>query len=246
MAGPNLTAWKRLNHQIITCERCPRLRSYCQEVAREKKAAFRDWEYWGLPVPNFGDPVARLVLVGLAPAAHGGNRTGRLFTGDRSGDWLYRALHKAGFANKPTSTNVNDGLKLTDCAITNPCHCAPPENKPTSDEIANCSEWFERTLAILPVQVIVALGQLAWQKVIKHASKMNWLPRDGLRPKFGHGREVPLTGNRMWLIGCFHPSPRNTFTGRLTEPMFDAVFARAKIRLADCASAACEISEEVC
>ena len=229
MTKSNLAAWNRLNRQIVACERCPRLRTYCQAVAIEKKAEFREWDYWGLPVPNFGDPAARLLIVGLAPAAHGGNRTGRVFTGDRSGDWLYRALHKAGFANQPTSTSLDDGLQLRDCAITNPCHCAPPGNKPTREEITNCSEWFERTLALVTVRVIVALGQTAWNKVIDHALAVDWL--EGPRPKFAHGAEVPLDKNHRWLIGCFHPSPRNTFTGRLTEPMFDAVFVRAKMQL---------------
>ncbi|WP_397571327.1 uracil-DNA glycosylase [Schlesneria sp. T3-172] len=224
-------AWAKLNNQIVGCERCPRLRTYCQEVAQQKRAAYRDWEYWGLPVPNFGDPSARLVIVGLAPAAHGGNRTGRVFTGDRSGDWLYRALHKAGFANQATATHRNDGLKLIDCAITNPCHCAPPDNKPTKDEIANCSEWIARTLTLLPVQVIVALGQTAWTNVIAQAITQRWLPPKGPRPKFGHGKEVPMLDDRGWIIGCFHPSPRNTFTGRLTEPMLDAVFTQARHRL---------------
>ena len=155
-----------------------------------------------------------------------------MFTGDRSGDWLYRALHKASFANQPTSTSIDDGLQLRDCAITNPCHCAPPGNKPTREEIANCSEWFERTLALLPVRVIVALGQTAWRRVVDYALAAEWLLRKSPRPKFAHGAEVPLDKNRRWLIGGFHPSPRNTFTGRLTEPMFDAVFAQAKIRLA--------------
>ncbi len=229
MRSSNRRAWNDLNQRIVACERCPRLRQYCQEVAQQKRAAYQDWDYWGLPVPNFGDPAARLVLVGLAPAAHGGNRTGRVFTGDRSGDWLYRALYKAGFANQPTSVSNDDGLELTDCAITNPCHCAPPENKPAREELANCSEWFARTFELLPVRVIVALGQTAWQKVTDHASTMGWLT--GRRPKFGHGVEAPLDEHRRLLIGCFHPSPRNTFTGRLTEPMLDAVFSRAKAQL---------------
>ncbi|WP_010585315.1 uracil-DNA glycosylase [Schlesneria paludicola] len=226
MSRSQIIAWDTLNRQIVGCTRCPRLRKYCQEVAQEKRAAFREWEYWGLPVPNFGDPFARLMIVGLAPAAHGGNRTGRLFTGDVSGDWLYRALFKAGFSNQPTSVSRDDGLELYDCAITNPCHCAPPVNKPNADEIANCSEWYDRTVELLPTRVIVALGQTAWQKVIRHAAKLKWL--SGKRPKFRHGLEAQLDGNRLRLLGCFHPSPRNTYTRRLTEPMLDAVFTRAK------------------
>ncbi|HVV98735.1 MAG TPA: uracil-DNA glycosylase, partial [Planctomycetaceae bacterium] len=207
------------------CERCPRLREYCKEIARSKRRAFQDWDYWGRPVPNFGDPQARLLIVGLAPAAHGANRTGRMFTGDRSGDWLYRALHKAGFANQPTSTDRDDGLQLHDCAITATCHCAPPDNKPTTDEIAHCRQWFEETLELAPVRVFVALGAIGWKTVIDFARQQNWL--QGRLPKFSHGAQVELTENR-WLLGSYHPSQQNTFTGVLTEPMFDAVFAAAR------------------
>lgn len=223
-------AWKQLNQQIVACQRCPRLRRHCADVAIEKRAAYRDWEYWGQPVPNVGDPSGRMLIVGLAPAAHGANRTGRMFTGDRSGDWLFRALHKAGFANQPTSTTRDDGLQLRGCVITATCHCAPPDNKPTADEIANCSEWFEQTVALLPVQVFVALGQIAWQKIVDHALAAGWLT--GRRPKFAHGAEAELNDGR-WLIGSYHPSQQNTFTGRLTEPMLDAVFAQARTRLAN-------------
>lgn len=225
------TAWETINQQIVSCTRCPRLRTYCRGVTVEKRAMYRDWEYWGLPVPNFGDPSARLLIVGLAPAAHGGNRTGRMFTGDRSGDWLYRALHKAGFANQPTSIDRDDGLRLMNCAITNPCHCAPPDNKPTPEEIGNCAEWFQRTIDALPVRVIVALGQTAWRSTLIQSKQLTWLK--GRRPKFGHAVQVPLDGNRRWLIGSYHPSPHNTSTGRLTEPMLDAVFDAAKVRLND-------------
>jgi uracil-DNA glycosylase family 4 len=213
--------WIGLNRAIVACDNCPRLRKYCQAVAREKRRAFQDWDYWGKPVVNFGDPKARLLIVGLAPAAHGGNRTGRVFTGDRSGDWLLRALHKAGFANQPTSIKRDDGLKLTDCAITAVCHCAPPDNKPTLDEIDNCQGWLVQTIDQLPVRVFLALGQIAWQSVVREARRRQWLA--GKTPKFAHAARAPLADGR-WLLGSFHPSQQNTFTGKLTEPMFDAVF----------------------
>lgn len=221
--------WNRLNAAICGCERCPRLRRHCQMIARERRPAFADWTYWGKPVPNFGDPRASLLLVGLAPAAHGANRTGRMFTGDRSGDWLYRALYKAGFANQPTGTSAEDGLELTDCAITATCHCAPPDNKPTPAEIAACRDWFRQTVDLLPVRVFLALGQIGWRTVLDLARERGW--HAGALPKFGHGAEVALAEGR-WLLGSYHPSQQNTFTGKLTEPMFDAVFARARQLLA--------------
>jgi uracil-DNA glycosylase family 4 len=221
--------WQRLNQEMIECERCPRLRSYTQQVAQEKRRAFQDWTYWGRPVPNFGDARARLLIVGLAPSAHGANRTGRMFTGDRSGDWLYRALHKAGFANQPHATDCRDGLKLIDCAIAATCHCAPPDNKPTPEEIANCRTWLEQTIDLLPVRVFLALGQIGWKAVLQEARRRGWL--EGKMPKFGHGARVELAGGRT-LLASYHPSQQNTFTGKLTEPMFDAVFAVAKKLLA--------------
>jgi uracil-DNA glycosylase len=217
--------WNQLNRQIVACERCPRLRIYCQAIAQEKRRAFQQWDYWGKPVPNFGDAKARLLIVGLAPAAHGGNRTGRVFTGDRSGDWLFRALHKAGFANQPTAVDRDDGLKLIDCAITAVCHCAPPDNKPALDEIANCQPWLEQTIDALPVRVFLALGQIGWQGMVREARRRKWLV--GKTPKFGHAAQAPLAGGR-WLVGSFHPSQQNTFTGKLTEPMFDSVFRLAR------------------
>jgi uracil-DNA glycosylase family 4 len=201
---------------------------HCQVIAREKRRAYREWEYWGRPVPNFGDPAARLLVVGLAPAAHGANRTGRLFTGDRSGEWLYRALHKAGFANRPESSTRDDGLELYDCAITAICHCAPPANKPTAQEIEACRPWLEDTFQLLNAKVFLALGQIAWKGIADHAAGKGWF--DGRRPKFGHGAQAALSDGR-WLLGSYHPSQQNTFTGRLTEPMFDQVFRTARAML---------------
>lgn len=231
MAAPShskISDWDALNRAIVGCTRCVRLREYCQTVAMEKRAAFRDWDYWGKPVPNFGDRRARLLVVGLAPAAHGGNRTGRVFTGDRSGDWLFRALYKAGFANQPQSVSCDDGLELADCAITAILHCAPPGNKPLPEESANCREWFERTIDLLPLRVFVALGGIAWRGVVAEAGRRQWLL--GKTPKFAHGAQAELAGGR-WLLGSYHPSQQNTFTGLLTEAMLDSVFRRARQRL---------------
>jgi uracil-DNA glycosylase family 4 len=227
-----MTRWNRLNGAIVHCSRCPRLREYCRDVAQAKRRAFREWPYWGKPVPNFGDPRARLLVVGLAPAAHGANRTGRMFTGDRSGDWLYRALHKAGFANQATAQDCDDGLKLIDCAITAVCHCAPPGNKPLPGEVDECRHWLEQTIELLPVRVVLALGQIAWRSVVREAQRRNWL--EGTMPKFAHRQVVDLPRNRH-LLASYHPSQQNTFTGRLTEPMFDAVFADAR-KLLDASS----------
>lgn len=223
------SSFDRLNDSIVACGRCPRLREYCRQVAQDKRRAYRDWDYWGQPVPNFGDPLARLLIVGLAPAAHGANRTGRMFTGDRSGDFLYRALFKAGFATQPHAARADDGLRLIDCAITATAHCAPPDNKPTPAEIANCRPWFEQTIDLLPVRAFVALGQIGWRSVIDEARRRGWW--QGPIPKFGHAATVPLAGNRH-LVGSYHPSQQNTFTGRLTESMFDEVFATARRLLA--------------
>ena len=225
------TAWDDLNRQIIGCERCPRLRAFCEKVAQEKRRAFAEWDYWGKPVPNFGDPKVRLLIIGLAPAAHGGNRTGRVFTGDRSGDWLFRALFKAGFANQPTSVSVDDGLRLIDCAITAAVHCAPPDNKPTLEEQSNCRSWLDATVDLLKPRGMIALGQIGFKAALAQAKRLGWWT--GSRPRFGHGEIVRLNEGR-WLIASYHPSQQNTFTGKLTEPMFDRVFAEARRLLHAC------------
>jgi uracil-DNA glycosylase family 4 len=195
------------------------------QIAREKRRAFLEHEYWARPVENFGDPQARLLVVGLAPAAHGANRTGRVFTGDRSGEWLFRALHKAGFATHPESLHREDDLRLIDCAITATCHCAPPGNKPTREEIATCQSWLSATFDLVPARVYLALGQIAWKSIIGEARRREWF--EAGRFKFGHGAVEALGGGR-WLVGSYHPSQQNTFTGKLTEPMFDAVFEDAR------------------
>ena len=210
-----------VQRDVASCRRCPRLVAWREEVARTGRASYAGQTYWGRGVPGFGDPGAALVIVGLAPAAHGANRTGRMFTGDRSGDWLFAALYRAGFASQPASTAADDGLTLTDAYITATVHCAPPENKPQPDERAACAPYLDRELALLAgAAVVVALGQVAWQALASHY---------GLRPRpaFGHLAEVPLA-NGLVLLGSYHPSQQNTFTGTLTEPMFDAVFARAR------------------
>jgi uracil-DNA glycosylase family 4 len=219
-----------LNEELIECRACPRLVEWRKEVARTKRASFREQEYWGRPVPGFGDPAARLVLVGLAPAAHGANRTGRMFTGDRSGDWLYRALYRAGFANQPESTASGDGLVLEDCFVTSMVHCAPPANKPTAVEAGECEQWLRRELELLTnARVMVALGQLAYNRVLRYYGPA--VPRP--RPTFGHGREVAVAEDAPLVIASYHPSQQNTFTGRLTEEMFDSIFTRASQLLAE-------------
>jgi uracil-DNA glycosylase family 4 len=210
-----------LNGLIVACRACPRLVAWREKVAAEKRAAFRDWDYWGRPLPGFGDPAARLLIVGLAPAAHGGNRTGRIFTGDRSGDWLFAALYRAGYASQPTSTHRGDGLALSGAYVAAAVRCAPPENKPTEEEKQRCLPYLKRELELLTeLKAIVALGAFAYKAVLQV---------EGVRraPAFGHAVEFDLSSSRR-LLCSFHPSQRNTFTGKLTQPMFDAVFERAR------------------
>jgi uracil-DNA glycosylase family 4 len=211
---------------LTRCQACERLVAWRELVSEVKVKRFADQSYWGRPVPSLGDPNARLLLVGLAPAAHGGNRTGRMFTGDRSGEWLYRALHKAGFANQPQSVNLSDGLRLLDCYITAVAHCAPPNNKLLPAEVKNCRPYLASELALLKnVQVVIALGKVAWDAVLREPQFTP--PKGQPKPEFGHGLVYELS-DRYTLIGSYHPSQQNTFTGRLTGPMFDQVFERAR------------------
>jgi len=220
----------RLREGVIACRKCLRLVKWREKVAREKVARFRKWEYWGKPLPGFGDPGARMLVVGLAPAAHGGNRTGRIFTGDRSGDWLYRALWKAGFANQPISVSRDDGLTVKECYVTAAVRCAPPGNKPLPGEFRNCRPYLEREIQLLVhLRVIIGLGKLAFDSVIDACRELGITPLEH-RPPFKHGTRIELN-ERLTLIASFHPSQRNTQTGKLTEPMFDAVFRAARARL---------------
>jgi uracil-DNA glycosylase len=219
LAGPDSIA--RITSEVIDCRKCPRLVAWREEVARTKRFAYKDWEYWARPLPGFGDPSARLLVIGLAPAAHGGNRTGRVFTGDRSGDWLYRALYRAGFANQAISVDKDDGLVLEGAYVTAAVRCAPPSNRPAPEERDSCLPYLERELrALQEVRVIVCLGAYAYECL----SRLLSLKR---RPAFHHGLEVNVP-SRQTIICSFHPSQQNTFTGRLTEPMFDAIFQRAR------------------
>ena len=216
-----------LRDRIVVCRKCPRLVEWREKVAREKRASFQDQEYWGRPVPGFGDPEARLLVVGLAPAAHGANRTGRMFTGDRSGDWLYRALHRAGFANQAESVDRNDGLTLSDCFVTATLRCAPPHNKPKPEERRNCRAYLEEELDLLVrSRVLVALGKYAYDHVFR-ILKDRGRAVPSSRPDFHHGREVEV-GDDLFLLASYHPSQQNTFTGTLTEEMFDEVWSRAR------------------
>jgi uracil-DNA glycosylase family 4 len=234
-------AWSALTADIITCRACPRLVAWREEVARDKRRAYREWEYWGRPVPGFGDRAARLLVVGLAPGAHGSNRTGRMFTGDSSGDTLYTALHHAGFASQPISRHREDGLTLSDAFITAVGRCAPPGNRPTPEELVACRPFLERELALMPqIQVIVALGQIAFEGCLRLLREQGYefkaeansrLPSTTYRlPKFGHGRHYLFTApaGQKHLITSYHPSRQNTQTGRLTQTMLNEVFTLAR------------------
>lgn len=216
-----MTKLTALHQRLVKCRKCTRLVEWREEVARVKRRAYLADDYWGRPVPGFGDPRARLVIVGLAPGAHGANRTGRIFTGDRSGDFLYAALHRAGFANQPTSTTRDDGLTLRDCFITCPVRCVPPDNKPTPDELKTCRPWLRDELRLLSPRVMLALGHLAWGACLEF---LEW-PRPW--PDFSHGARVLHPERDLWLFGSFHVSQQNTQTGRLTPVMFDAVLSGA-------------------
>jgi uracil-DNA glycosylase family 4 len=213
-------ALEGLEARVVRCRRCPRLVEWRELVAREKRAAFRHEDYWGRPVPGFGDPAARVYVLGLAPAAHGGNRTGRVFTGDRSGDWLFASLYRTGFANQPTSVHPGDGLRLEGAFVGAAVRCAPPANKPLPAERDNCLPYAAEELELLEPAVIVCLGAYAWDA----ACRLHGLRP---RPRFGHGAEHAIEQGPV-LLGTYHPSQQNTFTGKLTEPMLDAVFARAR------------------
>jgi uracil-DNA glycosylase family 4 len=224
----------RLADVIVACRLCPRLVRYRERVAREKKREFAHWTYWGRPVPGLGDPHAELLILGLAPAAHGANRTGRMFTGDRSGQWLIRTLHRTGFASQPTSEHRDDGMRLTGAFITATVRCAPPNNEPLPSEVAHCARYLRRELDLLDhVRVAVALGQIAYTRLLAHAAERGFaIPRP--RPRFAHGASFVLrapSGKRLQVIASYHPSRQNTQTGRLTEAMLDAVFRRAQLTL---------------
>jgi len=224
--APSTAKLAGLHAEIVACQRCPRLVWWREEAARRKPRRYREWEYWARPVPGFGDPAARVLIVGLAPAAHGANRTGRMFTGDRSGEWLYRTLHRFGFANQPEARHRDDGLQLRDCYITAALRCAPPHNKPQPEELRNCRPFLQRELSLLgDVRVIVALGRIAYTTVLAVFRTM--ANARATFPRFRHGLELALTPT-VTLLASFHPSQQTPFTGKLTEPMFEAIFRRAR------------------
>lgn len=231
MVGDGGRCLRKLNIAIAACEKCPRLVEYIQQVAQTRRRAYRDWEYWGKPVPNFGDPEAKIVVVGLAPAAHGGNRTGRIFTGDESGNWLFRALYEVGLANQPESVHRDDGLELRNALVTAVCHCAPPGNKPAREELQNCQHWMKATLrCVNEWKVIVTLGRVAFDWTLR-ALKDIGVGNTIKSSSFAHGAEFALVDGR-WILCSYHPSQQNTFTGKLTREMLRAVFERA-VQLAE-------------
>jgi len=227
---PIVDSWDELEHAIITCRKCPRLVAWREEVARTKRRAYRDADYWGKPIPGFGDPDARVLILGLAPGAHGSNRTGRMFTGDSSGETLFGALYRTGFANQPTAHGRNDGLKLSDVFITAVGRCAPPANRPTTQELANCRPFLMREIALLPrLEVIVVLGQVAfdgYRRLLKETGHV--VPK----MKFAHGMDAAIPGPIPKMVASYHPSRQNTQTGRLTIEMFDSIFVGLRNRLA--------------
>jgi len=221
-----------LEQEVITCRKCPRLVEYREEIAKDKRRAYRAWTYWGKPIPGFGDPHAELFILGLAPAAHGGNRTGRAFTGDRSGDFLYAALYQAGFANQPTSVHRDDGLRLKNAFIAATVRCAPPANKPLPSEILNCRGYLEQELALLKPKVVLALGKIAWDAYLD-ILKIDGVIASRAKFLFGHGTEAQLPRGGPKLVGVYHPSQQNTQTGRVTSTMYATVLSRIRKLLAD-------------
>lgn len=222
-----LSQLRILNEEIISCRKCPRLVKHREKMAREKRRAYREWTYWGKPVPGFGDAQAQLLILGLAPAAHGANRTGRMFTGDRSGDFLYAALHIAGFANQPTSLQRDDGLQLTNAYISATCRCAPPDNKPLPKEIANCRGYLEREMEILKPKAVLALGKIAWDAYLEILKKRGEITSRSLY-KFAHGAEAEVAPGAPRLFGVYHPSQQNTQTGRVTPAMYAQALHRIR------------------
>jgi uracil-DNA glycosylase family 4 len=216
-----------LAEEIVACRKCPRLVKHREKMAREKRRAYREWTYWGKPVPGFGDAQAQLLILGLAPAAHGANRTGRMFTGDRSGDFLYAALHKAGFANQPNSLHREDGLQLKNIYITATCRCAPPDNRPLPKEIANCRGYLEREMEILKPRAVLALGKIAWDGYLEILKHRGVIASRALY-KFAHGAEAEVTAGTPRLFGVYHPSQQNTQTGRVTPAMYAKVLRRIR------------------
>ena len=225
------SALQIVQEEVCACRKCPRLVKYREKVAREKRRAFQGWTYWGRGVPGFGDPHARLFILGLAPAAHGGNRTGRVFTGDRSGDFLYKALHKAGFANQPTSLHRDDGLRLQNAYIAAAVRCAPPANKPLPSEILHCRGYLQRELEILRPRAVLALGKIAWDAYLEILKQRGQIASRAAY-RFSHGAECVFAGDLPRLFGVYHPSQQNTQTGRVTEAMYAAVLKRIRAFLA--------------